>query len=375
MNVPFYDLLSASADAKEEIDIAVARVVKSGRYVMGPELERFETQWASYVGADHAIGVGNGMDALSLIIAALGIGPGDEVVVPAQTFIASWLAVSAVGATPIGVDVSPDTGNLDPQAFLSAITSRTAAVLAVHLFGQPADLDAIGTIASKQGLAVIEDAAQAHGAQWNGRRVGAFGHAGGFSFYPGKNLGALGDAGAVVTNDPALANKIRQLRNYGSIQRYVHAVAGKNSRLDEIQAAVLTAKLPYLEDWNTARSRAADVYIKKLVDLDLRLLHVDSRAKPSWHLFPIRHECRDEIGEHLKHQGIETLIHYPTPPHQTGAYAAANQGPFPVAENWANTSLSLPIGPALSFEEQTTVVEALKAAVIQNSMQTLGTRS
>lgn len=362
MRIPFYDVGDASADAREAIDQAVRRVVGSGRYVLGPELERFEAEWADYVGVDAAIGVGNGLDALRLILTGLGIGEGDEVIVPAHTFIATWLAVTATGATPVGVDVERDTGNIDPSCVLSAVTPRTAAIVPVHLYGGPADLDAIARIGERHGLAVIEDAAQAHGALWHSQRVGSLGRAAGFSFYPGKNLGAIGDGGAVVTNDRELAQRVRRLRNYGSTERYHHEVIGGNSRLDEIQAAVLSAKLTHLDAWNASRRRLADIYLEGLADSEVTLPVVDPRATPVWHLFVLRDGDRDGLARTLHGQGIETSVHYPIPPHLSGAYRDLATGSFPVAEEWARTCLSLPIGPAHRSGAASAVVEAVRGA-------------
>lgn len=372
MRIPFYDVGDASADAAAAIDQAVQRVIGSGRYVLGPELEHFEAEWAAYVGVEAAIGVGNGLDALRLILTGLGIGEGDEVIVPAHTFIATWLAVTATGATPVGVDVERDTGNMDPSGVLAAVTSRTAAVVPVHLYGNPADLDAINAIAERHGLAVIEDAAQAHGALRHSRRVGSLGHAAGFSFYPGKNLGAIGDAGAVVTDDPELAQRVRRLRNYGSTERYHHEIIGGNSRLDEIQAAVLSAKLAHLDAWNAARSRLAEIYLEGLRDAEVTLPAVDPGSTPVWHLFVVRDENRDGLARTLHEQGIETLVHYPIPPHRSGAYREHVKGSFPVAEEWARTCLSLPIGPAHRSNAVHAVVEAVGNARTRAAAHTSG---
>ncbi len=359
MRIPFYDVADASGNAAAAIDEAVQRVVRSGRYVLGPELERFEAEWAAYVGVHAAIGVGNGLEALRLILTGLGIGEGDEVIVPAHTFIATWLAVSAAGATPVGVDVERDTGTIDPAAVRAAVTSRTAAIVPVHLYGCPADLDAINAIAEKHGLAIIEDAAQAHGAIWHDRRVGSIGRAAGFSFYPGKNLGAIGDGGAVVTNDPELAQRVRLLRNYGATERYHHEIIGGNSRLDEIQAAVLSAKITHLDSWNASRRRLADIYLEGLRDAEVTLPVVDPRSTPVWHLFVVRDDNRDGLACTLHEQGIETLVHYPVPPHRSGAYRELAKGSFPVAEEWARTCLSLPMGPAHRADDVLVVVEAI----------------
>lgn len=360
MSIPFYEVGPANREAAPAVEAAVERVLRSGRFILGPELERFESQWADYVGVNHAIGVGNGLDALHLILKGLNIGPGDEVIVPAHTFIATWLAVTATGAIPIAVDVNPFTANMDPVGVVQAITARTAAIMPVHLYGQPADLDALCAIATRHGLALVEDAAQAHGARWRSQRVGSFGTAAGFSFYPGKNLGALGDGGAVVTNDAQLAHRIRQLRNYGSTERYSHDVIGGNSRLDEIQAAALSAKLGYLDVWNERRKALSALYLRELKDSGVVLPKMDQRADPVWHLFVVRDENRTELARCLSSQNIETLVHYPTPPYQTGAYSDIGELQFPVAQNWARTCLSLPIGPAHSDTDIQTVAACLR---------------
>jgi dTDP-3-amino-3,4,6-trideoxy-alpha-D-glucose transaminase len=351
MRVPFLDLSAVYAELGGELDAACQRVAASGWYLMGAELEAFEAEFAGYCGAGYCAGVGSGLDALVLTLRALGVGPGDEVIVPAHTFIATWLAVSEVGARPVPAECDERTYNIDPAALAAAVTPRTAAVIPVHLYGQPADLDAIGQIAARHGLAVIEDASQAHGARYRGRRVGTFSTAAAFSLNPVKNLGAWGNAGAVVTADAALAEKVRLLRNYGYRVKYQHEVMGTNSRLDEIQAAVLRVKLRRLDEWNARRRAVAGQYLAALAPVaagtGLVLPQVPSWAEPVWHQFVVQHPARKVIADHLRSAGIDTLIHYPVPVHLTPAYRGAGwrEGDFPVAERLAAQVLSLPISP------------------------------
>ena len=351
MRVPFLDLSAGYAELGGELDIACQRVAASGWYLMGAELEAFESDFARYCDAQHCAGVGSGLDALVLILRALGVGPGDEVIVPSHTFIATWLAVSAVGARPVPVECDELTANIDPAAAEAAVTRDTAAIIPVHLYGQPADMDAICDLAARQGLAVVEDASQAHGARYRGRRVGTFGTAAAFSLNPVKNLGAWGNAGAVITNDGALAEKIRLLRNYGYRVKYQHEIMGTNSRLDEIQAAVLRVKLSHLDDWTARRQALAARYKAALApaaaETGLMLPYVPDWADPVWHQFVIRHPVRQSIQDHLTAAGIDTLIHYPIPIHLTPAYRVAGwrEGDFPVAERLAAQVLSLPMSP------------------------------
>jgi dTDP-4-amino-4,6-dideoxygalactose transaminase len=328
--------------------------MESGWFIKGAEVEAFEQEFATYCGVKHCIGVGNGLEALHLILRAYGIGEGDEVIVPANTYIATWLAVSYAGARPVPVEPDPHTYNLDPARLEKALTPKTRAIIPVHLYGQPADMDPILQIAEKNNLKVIEDAAQAHGSRYKGRMGGTLGHAGGISFYPGKNLGALGDAGAIVTNDEALAERVRMLHNYGSKVKYVHEVKGFNSRLDEMQAAFLRAKLIHLEEWNGRRNKIADYYLEHLADLpDLILPFVPDWATPVWHIFAIQTPRRDALQQFLKNKGVGTLIHYPVPPHLSKAYAelGLQKGAFPISEAIASMELSLPMGPHLSLNE------------------------
>ncbi|PKQ03147.1 MAG: erythromycin biosynthesis sensory transduction protein eryC1, partial [Alphaproteobacteria bacterium HGW-Alphaproteobacteria-11] len=304
--IPFLDLGAAYRELKPEIDAAVGRVLDSGWYILGPEVEAFEAEWATYCEARHAVGLANGLDALILALRALDIGAGDEVIVPSNTYIATWLAVSAVGATLVPVEPDPATHNIDPARIAAAITPRTRVILPVHLYGQPADLDPIIALARAHGLAVVEDAAQAHGARYKGKRIGAHGDIVCWSFYPGKNLGALGDGGAITSDNPDLAARIALLRNYGSRQKYVNEVPGVNSRLDPIQAAVLRAKLPYLDAWTDRRRAIAAAYADGLRDTGLILPHVPQWAQPVWHLYVVRAADRDGLQSRLNAAGIGT---------------------------------------------------------------------
>jgi dTDP-4-amino-4,6-dideoxygalactose transaminase len=332
-----------------------------GQWILGPEVEAFEQEFAAYCGARHCIGVGNGMDALTLILRGYGIGQGDEVIVPAATFIATWLAVEQVGAKPVGVDADPISGNIDAGLVEKAITSRTRAVIAVHLYGSPAPMQDLLAIARRRGVHLIEDAAQAHGATLKGRRAGALGHAAGFSFYPGKNLGALGDGGAVVTDDADLASRVRRLRNYGSSEKYRHELAGCNSRLDELQAAFLRAKLAHLDAWNARRRQIAERYLNGIANPAVMLPTVAADTSSAWHLFVVRTTCRERFIAHLKGLGIGTGIHYPTPPHLQAALAHLGlpSGAFPVAERMHREVVSVPMGPTLSDAQVQRVVDAL----------------
>lgn len=364
MNIPFLDLGAAYRELKTEIDAAVHRVLGSGWYILGPEVDAFEAEWATYCEADHAVGLANGLDALILALRALGIGPGDEVIVPSNTYIATWLAVTAVGARPVPVEPDPATYNMDPARIAAAITPATRALLPVHLYGQPADLDPILALARQHGLAVVEDAAQAHGARYKGRRIGAHGDVVCWSFYPGKNLGALGDGGAVTTNRADLADRIRVLRNYGSRVKYVNEVQGVNSRLDPIQAAVLRAKLPYLDAWTDRRRAISAAYAEGLRDSRLILPHVPDWADPAWHLYIVRSLDRDGFQNRLAQAGVSTLIHYPIPPHMQEAYTDLCLTPeaLPLARALAGEVLSLPIGPQLSLPDAARVLEAVRAS-------------
>ncbi len=364
MKISFNDFASPYQELKAELDEAYARFMQSGWYVLGKEVEAFEQEYAAYCGTRFCVGVGNCLDAMHLVLRAWNIGPGDEVIVPSNTYIATWLAISHAGATPVPVEPDPKTHNLDPALVEVAITPRTKAVMPVHLYGQPADMDPIMEIARHHGIKVLEDAAQAQGAQYKGRRTGGLGHAAGHSFYPTKNLGAFGDAGAVTTDDADLAGRVKMLRNYGSIQRYYNETIGYNSRLDELQAAFLRVKLRHLDEWNRRRSNLAGIYLAQLsaCSSELVLPYVPEWADPVWHLFVIRHPQRDLLQSRLTESGISTLIHYPVPPHRAGAYASTGLTPvvLPVAEQLANTVLSLPIGPHLTDEQVRHVITVLK---------------
>lgn len=362
--IPFLDVNATYLELREELDRAYHRVMDSGWFILGDEVHRFESEFASACGAAHCIGVANGLDALVLILRAYGIGAGDEVLVPSNTYIATWLSITSVGATPVPVEPDPRTYNLDPARVAAAITPRTRAILPVHLYGLPADLDPILDVARTHGLKVIEDAAQAHGARYKGRLVGSLGDAAGFSFYPGKNLGAFGDAGAVTTNDAELAERLRLLRNYGSRVKYEHEVLGVNSRLDELQAAFLRVKLEHLTTWNARRLAVARIYDEGLADVPgLVLPHIPAWASPVFHLYVVRHPRRDALQKHLAAAGVGTLIHYPTPPHRSAAYAASFPDPaaLPLATRLGAEVLSLPIGPHLGEDAAREVVRSARS--------------
>ncbi len=360
--IPFLDLKSINLETAESLGAAFQRVLNSGWYVLGEEVTHFEQEYAAWCGAGHAVGVANGMEALSLALRAMNIGPGDEVIVPSNTYIATWLAVSHVGATPVPVEPDSRSYNLDPSRVEAAVTPRTKALLPVHLYGQAADLDPLLAIARRHGLKLLEDGAQAHGARYKGRRIGAHGDAVAWSFYPGKNLGALGDAGAITTDDAELAQRLRSLRNYGSSVKYHNDVIGFNSRLDELQAAMLRAKLPRLEASNAHRALIAQRYLEGLKDLPLVLPQVPEFTEPVWHLFVVRHRARDELARSLAESGIGTVIHYPVPPHRQPAYASLGirPGSLPIAEAVHAEVLSLPIGPTMTIDQADVVIAALR---------------
>jgi dTDP-4-amino-4,6-dideoxygalactose transaminase len=366
--IPFLDLKAINLAQGDALRAAFARVLDSGWYILGEETKAFEREYAAWCGAAECVGVGNGLDALVLALQALGIGPGDEVLVPSNTYIATWLAVSHVGATPVPVEPDTRTFNLDPARLEAAITPRTRAVMPVHLYGQAADLDPILDVARRHRLKVVEDGAQAHGARYRGAKVGAHGDAVAWSFYPGKNLGALGDGGAVTTNDPALAEKIRVLRNYGSRVKYHNEVVGTNSRLDELQAALLRVKLPALDGDNAHRGVIARRYLEGLAPLarqGLVLPHVPAFAEPVWHLFVVRHADRDGLAKRLADAGVGTVIHYPVPPHRQPAYASLGlpAGALPISEAMHAEVLSLPIGPTQTLAQTDEVIDAVRRAL------------
>lgn len=364
MKIPVLDLKPAQEELRAELDAAYRRVVDSGWVLLGRELEAFEAEYAASVGVRHCIGVANGLEAMQLVLMAWGVGPGDEVVVPSNGYIATYLAVSAVGATPVPCEPDPRTYNLDPERLASVLTPRTRAVLPIHLYGQPADIPAIRRLTDPRGLRVLEDAAQSHGASLRGgRNAGALGHAAGVSFYPSKNLGALADAGAVTTDDDSLADRLRYLRNYGSKIRYEHEFQGLNSRLSELQAAFLRAKLPRLGEWNERRRVLAERYQAGLAGVgDLVLPFVPDWAVPAWHLYVVRTRHRSALQAHLAARGIGTQIHYPTPPPLTPAYARQGwrQGDFPLAEQLSGEVLSLPLSPHHPADQIEAVIAAIR---------------
>jgi dTDP-3-amino-3,4,6-trideoxy-alpha-D-glucose transaminase len=363
--IPFLDVAAAYAELQDELDAATRRVMASGQFILGPEVSAFEEEFAAYCETRHAIGVGSGLDALRLILLGYGLGQGDEVVVPSNTFIATWLAVTQAGATPVPVEPDPVTHNVTADAVEAALTPETKAIMPVHLYGHPADMDAIVALGRDRGIPVVEDAAQAQGARYRGRRTGGLADAAGFSFYPGKNLGALGDAGAVTTDDDALAERVRMLRNYGSTVKYHHDLPGLNSRLDSLQAAVLRIKLRRLDEWNERRRAVAARYLERLAGIEgLAVPAGDEWAEPAWHLFVVRHPRRDALQQRLSDAGVDTIIHYPIPPHLSGAYAAGFEGgQLPVAERLADEVLSLPMGPHLALEDTDRVAVAVREAV------------
>lgn len=362
--IPFLDLKAPYLELKQELDEAIARVVSSGWFIGGPEVDQFEAEYATYCGATHTVGVANGLDALHLALRAMDVGPGDEVIVPSNTYIATWLAVSQCGAAPVPVEPDAHTYNIDPALIEAAITPRTKVILPVHLYGQPADMDPILAIARKHGLRVLEDGAQAHGARYKGQRMGAHGDAVAWSFYPGKNLGAMGDGGAVTTNDAQLADRLRVLRNYGSRVKYINEVQGYNSRLDPLQAAILRVKLTHLDEWNARRSAIAARYQQGLEGCGLTLPHVPDWAEPVWHLYVVQHPQRDALQKSLADVDVGTLIHYPIPPHLQEAFAdlGLGKGAFPAAERIHNEVLSLPMSPSMTMEQASQVIVACRGA-------------
>lgn len=362
--IPFLDLKAPHIELRDEIAEAIDRVVTSGWYILGPEVEAFEFEYAAYCESAFCVGVANGLDALHLALRAMDVGPGDEVIVPSNTYIATWLAVSQCGAVPVPVEPDAETYNIDPSLIEAAITPRTKVILPVHLYGRPAEMESILTVARRHGLRVLEDGAQAHGASYKGRRIGAHGDAVAWSFYPGKNLGALGDGGAITTDDPELADRIRVLRNYGSREKYVNEVRGWNSRLDPLQAAVLRVKLARLDSWNARRAEVAAAYREGLQGTRLVLPQVSACAVPAWHLFVIRYAERDTLQDRLRSAGIGTLIHYPIPPHHQAAYAEAGfrKDAFPIASTISGQVLSLPMGPHMPSADVLRVIEAVQAA-------------
>lgn len=362
--IPFLDLKTINLRDRQGYLDDLARVLDSGAYMLGPELENFEKAFATYCGTKYCVGVSNCLDALHLILRAYGIGAGDEVIVPSNTYIATWLAITYAGAKVVPVEPILETANIDPARIEAAITPRTRAIMAVHLYGQPADMDPIMDVAKAHKCKVIEDSAQAHGAKYRGRRAGSLGHAAGFSFYPGKNLGALGDGGAITTDDAELAERVRLMRNYGSRKKYHNEIAGYNCRLDELQAAFLNRKLTTLDYDNHSRRELAHHFLESLKPVSSRvtLPTVPDWAEPSWHLFTIRLPDRDNLAAHLSKHNIQTLIHYPVPPHLQPAYAdlGFHRGSFPLSERIHDEILSLPFGPTMTVEQ----VKAVSRVII-----------
>jgi dTDP-4-amino-4,6-dideoxygalactose transaminase len=369
VQIPFADLKANYTSIKSEIDEAVHRTLESGWFILGREVQAFESEFATYCGTKHCIGVGNGLEALHLILRGHGIGAGDEVILPANTYIATALAVSYAGATPVLVDANEQTYNIDVTKIERAITPRTRAIMPVHLYGQPADMHPICALAQTYNLKVVEDNAQAHGATYKRKRTGGLGDAAGVSFYPSKNLGAYGDGGAVLTNDDELAERIRKIRNYGQRTRYYNDYKGFNSRLDEIQAAILRVKLKHLDSWTERRRAKASKYMEYLSSVpSLVLPKTLDETWPVYHLFVIRHRQRDALQAHLEKNGVGTLIHYPLPLYLQKAYADLNigRGTFPVTERLATEVLSLPLYPEMSDEVVRRVASYVKEYTCEN---------
>ncbi len=362
--IPFLDVGAAHAELRDEVERAVIGSIRSGQYIGGREVQAFEEAFARYTESRFCIGVANGLDALRLALVALGVAPGDEVIVPANTFIATWLAVSQCGAVPVAVDPDPVTYNIDAALIRRAISARTKVIVPVHLYGQPAALDEILNIAREHNIGVLEDAAQAHGARYKGRRVGSHGNVVAWSFYPSKNLGALGDGGALTTNDAEIAERVRALGNYGSSSKYVHQFRGYNSRLDPVQAAVLSVKLRFLDEWNARRTAIASRYSSAFCDTPVQAPATQPWTDHVYHLYVVQYAQRDALQRQLAEAGISTLIHYPIPPHLQEAYADRRyaKGQFPIAEEQARNVLSLPIGPHLPIEDVDKVIAAVKRA-------------
>ena len=359
--IPFLDLKAGYLEFRDQLNHAIIKSLDSGLYIGGETVELFESEFAQFTGAGYCISTGNGLDSLHLALIAMDVGPGDEVIVPSHTFIATWLAVSHTGAKIIPVEPNEKTFNIDPTKIEAAITTRTKVIIPVHLYGQSADLDPILAIAKKHGLFVLEDAAQAHGAKYKGRRIGSHGDVVAWSFYPGKNLGAFGDGGAITTNNKSLADKVRKLGNYGSSIKYNHELIGLNSRLDPIQASILRVKLAHLDKWNLRRKEIANSYSQALHSSEYRTPEVARWADSVWHLYVIKTMNRDLLQQRLAENGIQTLIHYPTPPHLQNAYKNLGwcRGAFPIAEKLSSEILSLPIGPHLQDGEVETIIKEI----------------
>jgi dTDP-4-amino-4,6-dideoxygalactose transaminase len=360
--IRFLDLRYQYSTLRAELEEAVRNFFESGHYILGSGVAELEARFADYVGVEYCVGVASGLDAIELLLRAYEIGPGDEVIVPSNTFIATWLAVSNVGATPVPVEPDIETFNIDPGLVEEAVTERTRAVLPVHLYGRPVEMTSLQGLAQAHDLIVLEDAAQAHGARHHGSRTGSLGHAGAFSFYPSKNLGAYGDAGAITTDDPEIVHRVRMLRNYGSPRKYENEIVGRNSRLDELQARLLTVKLAHLDAANQQRSQQAAIYLDELIDTSVVLPALCDHGDPVWYAFVVRSDSRDGLASHLAQADIETHIHYPIPPHLQRAYESLNmgRGSLPISERLHDTVLSLPIGPHLSEDDIRTVAAAVR---------------
>ncbi len=356
--IKFLDLEKVNNRFREEIDLRIKKILDKGWYLQGEEDKSFEENFAKYIGVKHCIGCANGLDALNLIIRAYGFSSGDEIIVPANTYIASILAISENGCTPVLVEPSIITYNINPDLIEEKITGKTKAIMVVHLYGQAVQMDKIWELAKKYNLKIIEDSAQAHGAYYNGKKTGCLGDASGFSFYPGKNLGCMGDGGCVTTNDDELAKKIRAIANYGSDRKYHHIYKGINSRLDEIQAAILDVKLKYLDEDNKRRKQIAGYYRENVKNNRIILPEIYNENSHVWHIFAIRTNNRDELQKYLEKNDIQTNIHYPTPPHKQGAYKEWENNSYPISEEIHRTELSLPISPVMTDEEVEYVVEA-----------------
>ncbi len=367
IRVPLVDLKAQYAQIGDDINAAIQRVIDAASFILGPEVEAFEEAFAQFCGAEHCVGVASGTSALELALRAFDIGPGDEVITVAHTFIATAEAINAVGATPVFVDIDPISYTMDPAMFADAVTERTRAVIPVHIYGHPADMSRLSEIANKHDIVVIEDAAQAHGAEWNGVRTGTLGDVACYSFYPGKNLGAYGDAGAIVTNSGKVADQVRSLRNHGRQSKYLHDQVGFGLRIDSLQAAILGAKLPYLEQWIGQRSAIAEQYTTALRDTGLALPEVSAQALHGWHLYVVRSDQRDTILDSLRSQGIGAGVHYPVPLHLQPAYKYLGYatGSLPVTERVADTCLSLPIYPEMTSDLIELVVDALHVAMAE----------
>ncbi len=361
--IPFVDLVNQCDELATEVMPAIERVVRRAAFILGDEVQEFEDKFADYCDTDYCVGVANGTEAIHLALRAVGVGPGDEVVTAGNSFVATTYAISHTGAMPVLVDINETDHNINVDLIERAITTRTKAIVPVHLYGQPSNMDAIRRIADHHGLKIVEDACQAHGAECDGKRAGSFGDAGCFSFYPGKNLGAYGDGGAVVTNDPDVADRLRLLRNYGQRQKNVHSLLAFNSRLDTIQAAVLLVKLPYLDDWNNKRRKAADLYRQQLQNSDLVLPVENIGSRHVYHLFVVKHDQRDQLIEHLQKQQIFCGIHYPAPLHHAEPYSTIRTIPrdLPVCSQLANRIFSLPMFPGITEEQISRVCDALKS--------------